>query len=648
MRHDHHESAADAAQRSYRAAADDLAAAERELAAATQRVAAAEARQQRCSTRVQRLRHLAARLAQRVQSWWRLAASATAQLTSLPAYDTTHAEAAAAKRDLDHAERRVHLAQQRSERLRQRRAVLYAQQHGWQGLATSATAMLTANHAVETLQADEQHCYTAIASSTQRRDRSAHTVTAARVALRQNEEDQRTARHEVQRLRSIQHGMTAEGLSAYLARASPADRATIQALNAQAQDDGRRSRGRRPASADDPRAAAKAKRAAAARERRARQRAAGTGNRNNDQKAQHREDRRARRQAARTASVVGPPQRRFHMERMMTMEPDERIAYHRFVDWSRRRGHAAAIADAEARQRANCPHPYAPPHLAVPLGEGSRLIAVRGLDPAQSVHVWADDFQTDPALLERWLDAPVRERIAHKGGRNRLRHGALHIVAAWAPRLLNAARAGDLDAALAREVDLLIARFDLTGHRLAAILHTDATGGHPHLHIVASRVRAADLSLWSLPGRERAVALWLHARSNTVTTCGTEALDDDIDALAGRSPAAKAGEALLAHGQLAALRTHVEGQQDPIHLQGQAAAARVAAVGRSAHEIAGGLWLFGLGADPSQDAAWRRAVDEGGLGLDQQQPHKRGYWLGIGTDDERRRYAKYLARLSVG
>ncbi|HAT11695.1 MAG TPA: hypothetical protein DCS97_14130 [Planctomycetes bacterium] len=270
---------------------------------------------------------------------------------------------------------------------------------------------------------------------------------------------------------------------------------------------------------------------------------------------------------------------------------------------------------------------------------------MRGLDPAQSVHAWADDFQTDPALLERWLDAPVRERIAHKGGRNRLRHGAMHIVAAWAPRLLDAARAGDLDAALAREVDLLIARFDLSGHRLAAILHTDATGGHPHLHIVASRVRAADLSLWSLPGRERAVALWLHARSNTVTTCGSEALDDDIDALAGRSPAAKAGEALLAHGQLAALRTHADRQQEPIHLQGQTAAARVAGVGRLAQELAGGLWLFGLGADPSQDAAWRRAVDEGGPGLDPQRPHKRGYWLGTGSDGGRRDFAEYLARM---
>ena len=328
------------------------------------------------------------------------------------------------------------------------------------------------------------------------------------------------------------------------------------------------------------------------------------------------------------------PKRRFHEERLARLNPNDRIVFAKFLAWSRQRGWAAAIADAHSRSN-NFQRRYTNPHAAIPLGSGARLIAVRGGSPGFE-QLLAARMQADPQALEMWLSEPVAGRVTIMGNRSRLKHGALHLINSWSPDLRYSALRGDLDEALARETDLLLARLGLTGHRAATVLHLDSKSGHPHTHIVVSRV-SDDGTLWSLQGRERAVALWLHGRSNTVACFGPDALHDDIDALAGPSDAAKAGEALLFYGKLAADRHHIDGRCERVAIQGKEAASRMWQVGTTGQDLAGGIWLFGLGADPTAKESWESMMNEVRASGDKiqemeiknQKPTQRGYWLPI-------------------
>ena len=210
-----------------------------------------------------------------------------------------------------------------------------------------------------------------------------------------------------------------------------------------------------------------------------------------------------------------------------------------------------------------------------------------------------------------------------------------HLVAAWGHQLHSMVAAGKLDAALAYEVALIRARLDLVGHRMLAFLHLDSDSGHPHLHVIFARVRDQDLSLWSVSGRERAPALWLHARSRTVQTLGSDALPGDVDALAGMSSSARGGERLLANDALTVERSDLHGSAVKIPVQGPQAASRMAAVGTCAQpQMAGGIWRFGLGCDPEQMRAWRASLATLKTSGDRQRiaeiikqrPHQRGYW----------------------
>jgi len=210
------------------------------------------------------------------------------------------------------------------------------------------------------------------------------------------------------------------------------------------------------------------------------------------------------------------------------------------------------------------------------------------------------------------------------------------LVAAWSDILKDIARSGNsLEEAAAYRVDEAIARLDLAGHRVAAYWHTDSQSGHPHLHIVWARVRDEDLSVWSLESRARASVLWLHARSNTVTAAGADALPADVDALAGYSDAAVDAEVLMAHDLLTVQRRLLDGTVLKVAVQGEAAARRMAQVGSGPPQLAGGVWRFGLGPEPKQYRAWKRRMEKAELSGDKdrkkavraERPPVRGYWL---------------------
>jgi hypothetical protein len=503
-------------------------------------------------------------------------------------------------------------------------AKAHALRHGWREVVTRSTKALMMESRLHDMQADEAAADQALGEAQETAGRLAvrsSQVSSSRAVMEQTAAE---ARKRAIRIQEVRNGVVKEGFGAYLSRTDAADREIIRSVNDEAQAVGRRKSGRKPAPPDDPRAKAKARRAAKARERRARLRAEGGESKSPTmKKRRQRKHREAQVQSQQPTAASIQPEVRFHEKRMADMEPDDRIAYQRHLDRSRVRGRTAAIADSTLR--ANCPSiPYKPVHQAIPLGKGSRLVAVRG----GLVTPLVEAMRTDRQAIEHWLAEPMEERLRLQARRGRLVHGALHVVATWSPALLAAAAAGTLDDALAREVDLFIGRFDLFGHRVAAFLHTDSEGGNPHLHIVASRIRDDDLSLWSLPGRERAVSLWLHARSNTVAAMGARALDDDIDALAGWSSAAMAGEVLMEHARLAVFRRSVDGQIQHVQLQGQRAAARVAAVGSTGADLAGGLWLFGFGESDEDDVA-----DVG----------KQGYWLSGSRSADH--FGEYLSRL---
>ena len=435
-------------------------------------------------------------------------------------------------------------------------------------------------------------------------------------------------------------GVHDQGLVRYLARATAVARQVIQAVHQPAVAAGQARAGRHPAICrDSEEAARRARRAERARDRRRKQAAVpgiSTSDAASARRASHRDQRRERRAEARTfidPAVDGSrPAVRQHEERLAALPTAAQGPFLAHLIDARKAGHAAAIR--EANGIASLPHSaWHRAASAIPLGAGARLIAVRGGDPsALAAAMLADD-----QAMERWLGEPGLERNRRYGTAARLTHHAGHIVAAWSPALNALAVSGDLDGALAFEVDRLIARLGIAGHRVVAILHVDSESGHPHLHLVYSRVRDSDHSLWSLSGRERIPALWLHGRTTTVLARGKESLIDDVDALAGTAPAARAGERLLWEGRLAATRRHLDGTDETVPLQGPIAAQRLAAVGSfsSPQHLAGGIWRFGTGADPGKMREWHaemtasiRSGDEAARAhLAQHRPTNRGYWL---------------------
>ena len=387
-------------------------------------------------------------------------------------------------------------------------------------------------------------------------------------------------------VQEVINGLAAYGLTGYLGRCSPSQRAILNKVAAEVSEQAIRSAGRKP----------RKKRTAA-------------------QKERHKLERRAARrgvpvEALLPGDLIIPtltPARRHHDRRVTSSGGAD--GYARRLVTSRALGHAAAIADADHR-RACPPEAEAtiPPSLPLPLGDGSRLVgfadphsslAARGLGPG-------DLFQA--GLLESWLSEPASARIAAKGARSRLTAPLIHLVAAWSPELADRAKSGDLDLPFYHAFRTLSARLDLLGHRAVAVLHLDSTSGHPHLHILISRVREDDLSLWSIDGSQRALALWLHARSTTALTLGNDALPKDIDALAAPGKAAMAAEHLMAAGGLTVIRSPITGGKVEVPIQGPEAAQRIASVGSCSEPLAGGIWLFGAGQDPRAKASWEAAM----------------------------------------
>lgn len=406
-------------------------------------------------------------------------------------------------------------------------------------------------------------------------------------------------------------GVTAYGLTGYLGRCTASQKAILDQIAREIAEDAARSAGRKP----------RKKRTAA-------------------QKERHMLERRAARrgvpvEALLPGDLVIPtltPARRHHDQRVTSRGGGD--GYARRLATSRALGHAAAIADADHRRA--CPPEAAvtlPPSLPAALGDGARLIgfcdpcgslAARGLGPE-------DLFSA--GLLEHWLGEPASARIAAKGPKSRLTAPLIHIVAAWTPELADRARSGDLDLPFYHAFRSLTARLDLLGHRAVAVLHLDSASGHPHLHILISRVREDDHSLFSVDGSQRALALWLNARSNTALTHGNEALPADIDALAAPGKAAMAAEHLMAADGLTIIRSPVAGGKIQVPIQGPEAAKRIASVGSCSEPLAGGIWLFGVGADPKAKASWeaamRAARRDGDVGrvaeLLAAKPRNRGY-----------------------
>ncbi len=432
-------------------------------------------------------------------------------------------------------------------------------------------------------------------------------------------------------------GIRTNGLVRYLARATPAARQAIQTVHQKAVAEGQAQAGRRPAATGDQEAAARrARRAERARERRRSHPTDQTATAKDEHRARHREQRRQQRAAERAAidpAVDGSrPAVRQHDQRLAALPFDQQAAYVAHLDRARAMGRAAALR--EARSIASIAQPiWKNLGPAIALGDGSRMIAVRGGDAS----ILAAAMMNDDLGLEKWLGEPAIERNRLYGSRARLAYTAGHLVAAWSPALALLAASGQLDEALAYEVDRVIAFLSLDLHRVVAFLHTDSESGHPHLHILYSRVRCGDHALWSLSGRERVPALWLHARTTTVLARGEEALDDDIDALGGTAPAAIAGEFLMWADNLTATRRHLDASTEIVPLQGVAAAQRIAQVGAFAgeHGLAGGMWKFGTGPDPKQVSAWRSALAIAQRSGDaaraakmiQQRPKNRGYCM---------------------
>jgi hypothetical protein len=95
------------------------------------------------------------------------------------------------------------------------------------------------------------------------------TITGGQPLLSLARQDAGKTIAELRRLSHIVQGLSTDRFSAYLARATPADRRTVLDLNAAAQQRGLQRAERPAASSDDPRAAREVRQAERARERRA-------------------------------------------------------------------------------------------------------------------------------------------------------------------------------------------------------------------------------------------------------------------------------------------------------------------------------------------------------------------------------------------
>ena len=266
-------------------------------------------------------------------------------------------------------------ANARAERLRRDLARCWADHLDWNHLATSTNRLLSIETQLHNRPPDDHVAYQNLTTSHVRAEAAKARVTGVQSLLSLARQDAGKTSAEVRRLSHIVQGLSTDGFSAYLARATPADRRTVLDLNDAAQQRGQQRAGRPGASSDDPRAERKARRAKRARERRARAKAervqpseavslpARTGEEATTISAS----------STLTVTAMAPlhPQVRHHLRRMQAMAPDDRVVYQRFLDWSRDRGWAAVIVDAQERAR----HPrrlYRAPHAVIPLGPSAR------------------------------------------------------------------------------------------------------------------------------------------------------------------------------------------------------------------------------------------------------------------------------------
>ena len=569
------------------------------------------------------------RTERKLTHWRRLKDRALALLArllgSLQAQDQeAQAQVSLARNDLEKRRNDLHQAQQRE-------AQAYATLCGWRQVREKAVAL------VPKVQRVESHHRASRVLQDAQRDLIHHQQSAQRLQRDADAAAHQAASAAAERrsATTVCEGVQAEGFARYLRRAPLDQKFHLQEVLNEAQQAGKAASGRPAADDHDPRAAAKALKAAKARDRRR----LATGlppdpeavAKAEQLRARHRDQRREQRAIEQAIKDGFSPVKRQHAARMATMEPDDQVVYQRRLDLSRARGSQAIAAELKARRLLGHEISYVAPHAGIALGSAARLIAVRG-------DGWQDmlgKIARHEPFADAWLGDPARQRNRDKGPRARLAHAAGHLLIALSSYRREDLASGAHDQALAQLVDLLVARLALLGHRVAAILHLDSDSGHPHLHLIFARVRADDLSLWDIEGRERIPALWLHARTQTVLACGEDAQSRDIDALGGGSRAALAGEAMMASGKLTAKRTYLDGTEEIIPFQGSAAAIRLHQVGRLAQELPGGIITFGLGPDPAKASAWAHAIaaakatgnHDGLKELMAHRPANRGWWL---------------------
>ena len=454
---------------------------------------------------------------------------------------------------------------------------------------------------------------------------------------------------------SAKNGVATHGFVGYLERSQGPERSLLQSLLQMAQSEGRKKAGRPPASSQDPQATIKAERAAKMRNERDRDKAesnkATKPLRSNDGQV-GKADVKSERPSTKGIEIGDiTPITRQHEERMRSLPLEERKRYADRLQQSRAWGKEALQAEIEAYQKLGKPAVYNCPHAGIQLGPQVQLVAIRG----DQCHEDLADIAAGKMPLERWLAEPAIARNKLKGKGSRLTKAAGQILIALPVGIQAKMKLLQQHRILEFMVDLAIARLSLEGHRVAAYLHLDSHSGHPHLHVVFSRVRMTDKALWNLDGRSRTPALWLHGRAQTALGFGMKTYPQDIDALGGMGEAALDGEVLMIHGNLKATRTSLDGELESIPLQGDAAAKRIHGVGRPPCPVPGGIALFGLGRDPKAESVWKTAVSDARKNLDHQRlralmahrPPKRGWWLDLGPRgiaQNARPFAEYLGR----
>jgi hypothetical protein len=232
------------------------------------------------------------------------------------------------------------------------------------------------------------------------------------------------------------------------------------------------------------------------------------------------------------------------------------------------------------------------PREAIELSDGNRLIGLSG-PGAESVRSLLGE-NSYASVIAPWIAEPAQQRKALLGGKGRLKNDGFHLIWSFPRDFLAAARSGGLDMNFLSCFLRLVARLDLNDHRCVCILHVDSDGGNPHLHIIGSRVREDDASLWTIPGYMRKPALWLHGRVESAVYSDGSYSKDDIDVLGGLSRAAMKGECKMHLGTLVALRHMLNGSTKPVSLQSYDAICRMERAAPSLGLI-GGVLLYGLG-----------------------------------------------------